>query len=385
MAPPQKTAKQLAKKKVPKYAKSIVDIIKKCKQVFFFAGEGVPYSIWSRKNCGASLLDSFTLNQGSPAISIEFVWTCTEFSFSKAWSSMNHCWSNMQATGFVATQGFGWKSKVLDSYNRPTVESRETWYTPFVSFYEWKQCIAYWHLAQRWSHESSSHLHLHHYHYLPWHCSCCHDPLFRIICFMHLQIERFLCTDQRSSPIPDAEAIFEATGGKEQHLPLGLLKMPKSNKDQKKMLIHADVKEAEMIRNSQTITSWKDTAHVLQDILVRATVELDSEVHVLSTSWELTRNGVLDTTYHCSGECSDKASFREVVAILSCGDVVEQAGFAGLLASFCGFEKDASQESMWIRSAGDMSLIWMAGGTGHHARRCREDWQPRPATYWRFS
>ena len=101
---------------------------------------------------------------------------------------------------------------------------------------------------------------------------------------MHLQIERFLCTDQRSSPIPDAEAIFEATGGKEKHLPLGLLKMPKSNKDQKKMLIHADVKEAEMIRNSRTITSWKDTAHVLQDILVRATVELDSEVHVLSTS-----------------------------------------------------------------------------------------------------
>lgn len=111
------------------------------------------------------------------------------------------------------------------------------------------------------------------------------------------------------------------------------------------MLIHADVKEPEMIRNSQT-TSWKDTAHVLQDILVRATVELDSEVHVLSTSREQTRNGVLDATYHCSGECSDKASFREVVAILSCGDVVEQAGFAGLLASFCGFLKTSSKESM---------------------------------------
>ena len=60
----------------------------------------------------------------------------------------------------------------------------------------------------------------------------------------------------------------------------------------------------------------------LQDILVRTTVELDSEVPMLNYSWDcwVWRS-------HCGALKQTLASvlrFNEVVSILSCGDVVEQ-------------------------------------------------------------
>ena len=152
---------------------------------------------------------------------------------------------------------------------------------------------------------------------------------------MHLEFQRFVCTDQRSSAIrqPHAEAIFEATGGKEQPA-RSFDKRCQEDADTCWYMLTLKMLRWSEIHKQKQVGKTLHTAHVLQDILVRATVELDSEVHVPSISRELIWNGVLDATYHCLGECSGKTSFLEVVAILSCGDVVEQAGFAGLPASF---------------------------------------------------